>query len=77
MGIFNSYLDDIQKEINRVADGLDAAQNTTKKVVGAIDALEEKVNHLPDEKQMKKKLKNKLKTVAAKTKNNKRFPSKK
>ena len=66
MGIFDNYLEDMQKEFRRVTDGIDAMQNSAQKVVGAIDDLEEKVTHLPTEKELKKKLKNKVKLATEK-----------
>jgi hypothetical protein len=80
MGIFDSYLDDIQKEFRRVTDGIDAMQNGAQsgaqKIVGAIDDLEKKVTNLPTEEDIKKKLKNKVKTTT-KTMNDKNKLTKK
>ncbi len=64
MGIFDSYLADLQKEVTRVTDGVAKIQSSTqgvsKGIVKAIDELEDKVTNLPTEAEMKKKLKKKM-----------------
>lgn len=66
MGIFDSYFEDLQKEVSRMTDGISKLQGGTQKmaqdVVGAIDNLEDKVTHLPTEQQIKNKLKKKINT---------------
>lgn len=76
MGFFDNYLSDLQKEVARVTDGVAKIQNNTQsisgKVVKAIDNFEDKVTNLPSEEDIKKKLKQKIRTspqVAAKKKN--------
>lgn len=64
MGIFDSYFEDIQKEVSRVTDGLSkiqgGAQKMAQDVTGAIDNLEDKVTNLPTEKEIKDRLKKKI-----------------
>lgn len=75
MGIFDSHVADLQKEVSRVTDGLGKMQNNAQKVVKAIDNLEDKVTHLPTEQEIKNKLKQKIK-VGSKTKTKKEKPTK-
>jgi hypothetical protein len=69
MGIFDSYLSDLQKEVVRVTDGVAKIQNNTKSIkdniVSAIDGLEEKVNNLPSEVRVKKQFKKSLKPTSS------------
>ncbi len=63
MGIFDSFLGDIQKEIRQATTIVNTVKSGAAKVVDAIDNVEDKVNNLPSEAEIKKKLKQSLKTT--------------
>jgi hypothetical protein len=60
MGIFDSFLGDIQRDIRRATNGVEVIKSGARKVVEAIDTVEEKVNNLPSEADVKKKIKQEL-----------------
>jgi peptidoglycan hydrolase CwlO-like protein len=59
------FFDDLQKVVQSVTDDIDRVKRGTDAVVKKIDDLEEKVTNLPTEAQLKKKLKQRLKTSSA------------
>lgn len=56
MGIFDSYLGDIKRDLRRAAEGVEKMKSVAGKVVETIDKVEEKVTNLPSEEDVKKKL---------------------
>lgn len=63
MGIFDSFLGDLQRDIRKVTNGVDVVKSGARKVVDAIDTAEDKLNNLPSEDEIKQKVKQSLKTV--------------
>ena len=63
MGIFDAYLADIKKEVQRATDGAKKIQSGTQKIVSIIDDVEDKITHLPTEKQLKEKVRRKIKNT--------------
>lgn len=62
MGIFDSFMADIAKEVKQAANTVDIVKAGAAKIVDAIDSVEEKVNNLPDEQQVKDKIASQFKS---------------
>jgi len=63
MGILDNYLGDIKRELVRGSSGIEQIKSVSRKVVETIDQAEEKLNNLPTEEDVKKKLDETLKAT--------------